>query len=865
VSALTYRIQAFLDSASRAEPIKKAYLGEGQAKYLLSQLGVKAETLAHIVLISSLSEICSPDKSVSCTGTGRGSGSADYDVFSAGLRKWTNTDIESSLNHEGADEVGRALMTHLSDVVGSAVLFEGNFRLTGKKSKNEKILPFQWSQADKIQVGSELLHMMQTECMVKVSAGEAQAQLGLMSEGEADFIDPESDLYSVRAPSTRRQVLSAEQDGSPQVLLNAFAHTVEHRGFRSTGYISLRKELVEKLSGVMPRNGFYRLAPMVVPPLPWKDFWLCGFLTRRSPLVRFTGTRDGARDSRMLDLSLVRESLDYLGSAKWRVHSLIVDVIEDAVSSGRDDIPGIPRDSELEASRLSLRALKSSSSPSQHRRTDLMRMLKEKQSLQNEKPILRSKLETAKQFKDAMALYFPHSIDFRGRVYPIPAPFNHQSDDIVRAMLRFGDTKPLGTRGWFWLKVHCANLLGMDKTSLSARVDWVDSNLNHIKSVASNPLSPDSIAFVSSRTEDFWQSIAACIEIKKAVDSGNPESFPSSLPVHQDGSCNGLQHYAALGRDKLGALAVNLIPSEKVEDVYSFVLGIVRDQASKDAARAESLSLEDLIRECPANFQGLKSGDAKIKAILAQIAIKAPGVLQRRTVKQTVMTICYGVTQIGASDQMTKQLSELPIGKQLNSGQIAVLASYLARLTLASVDTVFKQAMEIKRWLDTVSSLANQHKLPVSWISPAGVPCRQPYRKSQVTEIQTPLQKITLMDEAMYDVAPVSKVKQRLGFPPNFIHSLDASHMILTSIQCKKAGITFASVHDSFWTHACDVDTMGNLIRQEFHRMYQEPILNRLRDSVVLSLGAHGKSVPPLPEPGDLDLACVLDSPYFFD
>jgi len=39
--------------------------------------------------------------------------------------------------------------------------------------------------------------------------------------------------------------------------------------------------------------------------------------------------------------------------------------------------------------------------------------------------------------------------------------------------------------------------------------------------------------------------------------------YVSRVPVHQDGSCNGLQHYAALGRDLTGGYAVNLCPSDK--------------------------------------------------------------------------------------------------------------------------------------------------------------------------------------------------------------------------------------------------------------------------------------------------------------
>lgn len=45
----------------------------------------------------------------------------------------------------------------------------------------------------------------------------------------------------------------------------------------------------------------------------------------------------------------------------------------------------------------------------------------------------------------------------------------------------------------------------------------------------------------------------------------------SRLPIHQDGSCNGLQHYAALGRDEDGAKEVNLLFAEKPADIYSSV------------------------------------------------------------------------------------------------------------------------------------------------------------------------------------------------------------------------------------------------------------------------------------------------------
>lgn len=61
-------------------------------------------------------------------------------------------------------------------------------------------------------------------------------------------------------------------------------------------------------------------------------------------------------------------------------------------------------------------------------------------------------------------------------------------------------------------------------------------------------------------------------------------AFPSSLPVHVDGSCNGLQHYAALARDRSIARSVNLEPGDRVSDAYSDVAAAVRERINADSA-----------------------------------------------------------------------------------------------------------------------------------------------------------------------------------------------------------------------------------------------------------------------------------------
>lgn len=59
----------------------------------------------------------------------------------------------------------------------------------------------------------------------------------------------------------------------------------------------------------------------------------------------------------------------------------------------------------------------------------------------------------------------------------------------------------------------------------------------------------------------------------------SPAQTPHHLFVIQDGSCNGLQHYAALGRDSVGAASVNLVPSDVPQDVYSSVAAQVGTMA----------------------------------------------------------------------------------------------------------------------------------------------------------------------------------------------------------------------------------------------------------------------------------------------
>ena len=118
----------------------------------------------------------------------------------------------------------------------------------------------------------------------------------------------------------------------------------------------------------------------------------------------------------------------------------------------------------------------------------------------------------------------------------------------------------LGERGLQWLKTHIINLTGLKKHScLADRLLYCDEVLPEIFDSAVSPLNGNRWW---TQSDEPWQTLAACKELHAALQLENPEEFLSALPIHQDGSCNGLQHYAALGRDTEGAASVNLAPSD---------------------------------------------------------------------------------------------------------------------------------------------------------------------------------------------------------------------------------------------------------------------------------------------------------------
>jgi len=98
------------------------------------------------------------------------------------------------------------------------------------------------------------------------------------------------------------------------------------------------------------------------------------------------------------------------------------------------------------------------------------------------------------------------------------------------------------------------------------------------------------------------------------------------------------------------------------------------------------------------------------------------------------------------------------------------------------------------------------------------------------------------------------------GISPNVIHSLDASHMALVVDQWNGE---FGAVHDSFSTHACDVEHLLGITKRVFIDMYDvENFYNWLEQELISE--DHEDLDIQQPQLGKLDVNSIQESDYFF-
>jgi DNA-directed RNA polymerase len=573
--------------------------------------------------------------------------------------------------------------------------------------------------------------------------------------------------------------------------------------------------------------------PMLVPPKPWTTPNDGGYLTNiggRADLVR---SRNRAYKSELnhADMPEVYAAVNAIQATGWKVNKPVLEVMELvwAAGGGLGDLPTrdmapLPATPDL--------LVTDPDYYKEHHAEEFKSWKRQRAEIYesnargtSQRVACAQKLGLARKFAEEEAIYFPHNLDFRGRCYPIPSILSPQGDDASKALLTFSEGVELGEDGAFWLAVHLANTFGVDKVPFPQRVKWVKDNEEMILDCAMSPL--DGCREWAKADSPFC-ALAACIEWLGYKVNG--ESHVSHLPIALDGSCNGLQNFSAMLRDPVGGAATNLVPALTPADIYTEVLKLVNKVVRKDS----------------------EAGNAD--------AMFWDGVLCRSIVKQPVMTLPYGVTVSGMRNQVESNARKQGLSPSGDN------CKYLAGVLWKAIGEVVVAARHAMDWLKQAAKVASAADAPIHWTTPAGFPVLQEYRCDIARRVEVHIGGKRMEITRTIEGTKLDPRRQGLGISPNFVHSCDASHMMLTLNIALENGITsFAMIHDSYGAHAGKAGILAASLRQAFLEQYSADVLGNFRQELIDQLPPEiASEIPELPPSGDLDLSLVLDSLYFF-
>jgi len=374
-------------------------------------------------------------------------------------------------------------------------------------------------------------------------------------------------------------------------------------------------------------------------------------------------------------------------------------------------------------------------------------------------------LWVAGKFRSEPAIYFPHQFDFRGRAYPVPNFLNFQAGDLSRGLLEFSEGKPLTKEGEKWFLKYGYTLWGNADNMLPH--EWLRKCKERLHLIAEDPAAD----LWWSGAEEPWQFLAWALEASKWMKGELKESH---MPISIDASSNGLQIMSMLLKYEKGAEDTNCIgrTDHPPKDIYSLTLESVKIKLESNSVGWDWLSLG----------------------------------LNRSLVKSIIMTLPYGCTQYKA----TELIIQWYWGKNssLFSGRLRKAADYLAFII---IDSFYKDYPEFSVLMSYMEALGKSLGAPLVWLSPSGFPVVQDYKKTKTRQVKSLLFGRIRSFNYNAETEDVDTAKMGRAFVPNFIHSLDASVMHIALSRTKASSV--AAVHDSFSTHACDMDELLQTLR----------------------------------------------------
>lgn len=580
---------------------------------------------------------------------------------------------------------------------------------------------------------------------------------------------------------------------------------------------------------------------MMCPPDPWTNLKDGGYLSPRrkiaQPLMSMSGIRKSERARLRKEFTaekmpMVFEAVNYMQSIPFAVHRPTLDAIMRLWHTG-GGVLGVPKKAGPTKPPFPFAPEWAKADATEAELEVFQQWKRDTTAYYGVVKTWRSKVREISGFMRTVAektgpMWFPMFMDKRGRLYYRGTP-NPQGSDISKATLHYAEKKPLGKRGVYWLKVHIANCAGFDKLKFDDRARWTDE---HWEAISRALASPEDFPEVWGDDAP-WCMYSAAWELQQAILSGNPEAYETGLIVHMDATCSGLQHFSAILRDPVGGQYVNLIGDEQAtqkQDIYARV--------ALNAMRVIEQDTHDSDPE---------------KAAIALWWYKTG--ISRALSKKPVMTYVYGATLRGTIEFVEDHVRNNMAQKFPEGIRPYDMCSYAAKKLFQGIAATVPAAEAAMQWLRNVARQMPKGQR-MEWTSPTGFKVQHDYMDYDEVRVKLRSCGVEYVVVREYNDDTKSMPMQN-AIAPNFVHALDAAHIVFTGLNMKRRGLSIVGIHDSYGTHPCDVSDMHTAIRESFVDLY----MNR---NVLAEFLWEVEGVGEVPMRGTLDLTKVLDSEFFF-
>jgi DNA-dependent RNA polymerase len=472
-------------------------------------------------------------------------------------------------------------------------------------------------------------------------------------------------------------------------------------------------------------------------------------------------------------------------------------------------------------------------------------------------------------------IYFPTFLDFRGRIYPTPNYLSYQSSDLARSLLLFKDinrksktennlklynkivyeilnedlynkdknkNKNVDLMDIDYLKLYLANVYGKNKLSRKGRINWVDKNIKNMIELYENQIDLFKTTYVKDSKEPF--QFLACFICYYNFIKYNKEI---KIPILFDATCSGIQHLSALTKDTKIAKLVNLISNNEPSDFYQYCIDQIK-------LYLKDLPNNDLYKDKLLNLD-----------------------INRKWLKQSIMTIPYNVTDIGISDKLIENFYKLYLDKneinKLKNGVISLTEiieiknnnnnninnnkiqdknekgeyiyipkvdillnkdlvilyfskseilkfSHIIKYTVLNIIPPFTQ---LKSYFDKVIEIMKKMDLPIFWQTPSGMKISMNNLQMKTKKIKTSLIKKAKPISILIPTEQIDYNQIKTGLMPNFIHSLDASniHLLVKNINdLNLNNLNLYTIHDCFASDYKNIRIIELLVKHSFVQLY---------------------------------------------